>query len=160
MSTLLVQGCSKSKKQTERATPAIELYSGYFFKIIKKAIREREMAEDVDICILSAKHGLIDTQTPITTYDLRMDAQRAQGLSSRVSSELSERSTTGYDRVVLNLGETYRIAVREFVRETRQPVYHIDGGGIGEKGHSLKRFIRGDDSGLEQYHGMAASATH
>ncbi len=35
MSSLLVQGCSKSKNTPEEAVPALELYSGYFFKIIK-----------------------------------------------------------------------------------------------------------------------------
>lgn len=151
MSTLLVQGCSKSKNQVAEPVPALDLYSGFFFKILEKAIRSGEFDGDIDITILSAEHGLVDAETPIGHYDRRMDPQRARDLRPEVTRRLADRVDQGYDRVVLNLGKTYRLAVTEFARESAVPVEHIDGGGIGEKGHALKRFVRGDDSVLSVF---------
>jgi len=151
MSTLLVQGCSKSKNQVTEPVPALELYSGFFFKILGKAIRCGEFDADIDIAILSAEHGLINAETPITHYDRRMDSQRARELRSEVANGLFDRVEEGYDRVVLNLGKTYRLAVTEFAHKSPVPVEQISGGGIGEKGHALKRFIRGDGSVLSSF---------
>jgi hypothetical protein len=151
MSTLLVQGCSKSKNRTAEPVPALELYSGFFFKIIKKSIRGGEMNDDIDICILSAEHGLVDVETPIETYDRRMDRQRARELAPEVSNDLDRWVDGQYDRVVLNLGRTYRRTLDEFTPNSEVSLCHIDGEGIGEKGHALKRFLRGDDSVVEEY---------
>lgn len=151
MSTLLVQGCSKSKNHVTEPVRPLELYSGFFFKIIRKAIRSGEFNDDIAIAILSAEYGLVDADTPIEPYDRRMDRQRARELGPDVSESLSEQLTGETERVVLNLGKTYRLAVDKFAREVALPVKHIDGGGIGEKGHALKRFIRGDDSVLSDF---------
>ena len=151
MSTLLIQGCSKSKNRVTEPTPAIELYAGYFFKIIKKSIRDGEITEDCDICILSAEYGIVDANVPIDPYDRRMDTERARELASPVSKTLCQKYDGSYDRIVFNLGKTYRIAMNEFVEQSSTSLYQVDGAGIGEKGHVLKRFLRGDDSMITQY---------
>lgn len=152
MSTLLLQGCSKSKNRTVEPVPALELYSGFFFKIIKKAMRDGEMVDDIDICILSAEYGLIDAETPIETYDRRMDRQRARELAPEVAEGLDQWVDGQYDRVVVNLGQMYRRTLTEFDPGSEVPLCHIDGKGIGEKGHALKRFLRGDDTVVDEYH--------
>jgi hypothetical protein len=131
--------------------PALELYSGFFFKILGKAIRSGEFDDGIDITILSAEYGLVDAETPISWYDRRMDAERARELRSDVTEALADRVEGDYERVVLNLGKTYRQAVTEFARESSATVERIEGGGIGEKGHALKRFIRGDDGVLSSF---------
>jgi len=143
--TLLVQSCSKSKNQPDGTVSAVDLYSGFFFRILKKARREDAFDSDVDLCILSAAHGIIDPDEKIAWYDQEMSAARAAELAPAVARDLAERAPS-YDRIVVNAGEVYRSALQEL--DVEVPVYYIDGGGIGEKGHVLKQFIR-DDSGTD-----------
>lgn len=150
MSTLLVQSCSQTKRDVDRQVPALDLYTGYFFKIIKKAIREGEIRDDLDICILSAKHGLLSTQERIGNYERRMDAAQAAELNAQVVSDLRERiRAAGYERVVVNMGAVYREAIEGFAGPLNVEVQHIEGTGIGHKGRTLKRVVRGDDAPLE-----------
>ena len=151
MSTLLVQSCSKSKKQTSEPIPALNLYSGYFFKIIKKSRREGTVNSDIDVCILSAKYGFVKSDDEIATYDRRMDAQRATELGPTMTKDLHEYiSNIGYDRVVINAGKEYRKAIDGFDNELPVDTYCVCGDGLGLKGQSLKKFLRGDESGIKR----------
>ena len=144
MSILLVQSCSKSKNRSTVPVPALDLYSGFFFKIIKKAIREGEFDTRIDICILSAEYGLIDADTEIDWYDRRMDTERARELAPRVQQTLQAKVHGTYKRVIINVGGVYNTAL-DGIDEYLQPdIYRIEGSGIGEKGHVLKKVIRGN----------------
>lgn len=148
MSTLLVQSCSKSKNCPSESVPALQLYSGYFFKIIKKAIDDGAMPESLDICILSAEHGLVDANEEIGWYDRRIDEARATEIAPNVRRRLSERVADGYDRVVINVGRDYRTALTGVEEELNVPVHYVQGGGIGEKGAVLKRLVRGNAAAI------------
>ncbi|WP_132056682.1 DUF6884 domain-containing protein [Halorussus amylolyticus] len=148
MPTLLVQGCSKSKKPTSEPVEAFELYSGYYYKIIKKAIRQGEFDEDIDICILSAEYGLLDTNDKVLSYDRKMSRERADELQSDVVPELETRvQNGGYETVILNLGKTYRRAVAGIDSRVDATVKTL-GGSLGERGHELKNIIRGNTDRL------------
>jgi hypothetical protein len=144
MSILLVQSCSKSKAEVDTPVPALELYSGFFFNIINKAIREGEMDTRIDICILSAKHGLIDADEKISWYDRRMDQERAAELAPSVQANLEGRVNGIYDHVIVNVGGTYREALAGIESRLDTEVHYIEGAGIGYKGQALKRVLRGD----------------
>lgn len=144
MPSLLVQGCSKSKNRPGEAVPALELYTGYFFKIIKKAMREGEFDDQLDICILSAEHGLIDSDTEIEWYDRRMDSERANKIAPDVQTALRNRVTDSYDRIIVNVGGTYARALDGVESSLDADVHYIEGNGIGVKGSILKRVVRGD----------------
>lgn len=147
MSTLLVQSCSKSKIEADRPVSALELYSGYFFKIIKKSMRECGEYSNLDLCILSAEHGIIDPEEPISPYDRRMDTRRAKELGPVVRNELKCRITEKqYNRVVINAGKEYRRAINGFDENLNVETYLVQGDGIGSKGHALKQFLRGEES--------------
>ncbi|GAA1324201.1 hypothetical protein GCM10009647_059560 [Streptomyces sanglieri] len=157
MSSLLVQACSKSKNQPDEAIPALELYSGYFFKIIKKSMREGVFDEEMDICILSAEHGLIDADTEIEWYDRQMDTERAAELAPSVRSQLRETVTNTYDEVIVNVGGAYREALEGVSDIVESDVYYIEGEGIGHKGHVLKRVVRGEREPLTETPTQAAN---
>ncbi len=145
MSTLLVQSCSATKNQVTEPTRALDVYDGYFFRILKKAIREESLRRDVDICILSAKYGLIDAEDAITTYDRRMTTARAKELRESVTDEIHKRvEKKGYNEIVLNLGEEYLRAVENLSEQNDVDVSTIEGKGIGSKGKKLKQFVRSD----------------
>jgi hypothetical protein len=149
MSILLIQGCSKSKNGTKKAVPAIDLYSGYFFKIIKKAMREDEFDERIDIWILSAEHGLIEDATEIQHYDRRMDSDRAAQLAPKVTTFLQDKDAEMYDKIVVNVGNDYLDALSGLETLDDTEIHHIQGEGIGVKGHKLKQIIRGDLSSTQ-----------
>ncbi|MFA9427063.1 DUF6884 domain-containing protein [Natronorubrum sp. A-ect3] len=149
MSILLVQSCSKSKDRPSEPVEPLELYTGYFFKIIKKAIREGEFDNQIDLCILSAKHGLIDSTDRICYYDRQMDANRAATLQSAVTEELKTRVVSHkYDYVVFNLGSVYKSAIGD-LSDLDASTAFIDGDGIGYKGQMLKQVVRGNYASLE-----------
>lgn len=150
MSSLLLQSCSATKVKSETRMPALSLYDGYFYKIIKKAKREEVIRSDLDLCILSAKYGIVQPTEPIEPYDWRMDETRAAELEDEVDLTLREIvRDAGYSRVVLNMGQEYRLALGRFVDKSDVEVRSITGAGIGHKGRALKQFLRGDDSVVE-----------
>lgn len=146
MNTLLVQSCSSRKTATTEPLPAIELYDGYFYRILKKARRETDELP-VDIRILSAEHGLLHPETPIEPYDREIDAERAAELRESVVATLADLAGD-YDRVVIVGGTQYRSATEGLAAATDTPVHYVRGDGIGEMGGKLKRFLHGDDAAV------------
>lgn len=152
MSILLVQSCSAAKNEVAEPTRALDVYDGYFFRIIKKAIREDEFRAELDICILSAEHGLIGPDEEIVTYDRRMTTDRAAELRDSVTADLVQRTERiEYDKIVLNTGSAYECAIADITDCTNATMVKIDGEGIGYKGKQLKQFIRSKDA----THGVA-----
>lgn len=147
MPNLLIQSCSQSKTEVSEPTPAFDVYEGYFYGILKKAIRTGEFREDTDLRILSAKHGILEKDQPITTYDQRMSESRAHELNEDVVDDIATAvHDYGYDRIILNMGKVYLKSVKGLTDRVSIPVSVIEGGGIGEKGGELYQFIRGDDA--------------
>jgi cytoplasmic iron level regulating protein YaaA (DUF328/UPF0246 family) len=148
MSVLLVQSCSESKQQCSTSVPAIDLYTGYFYRIINKSKREDAFRDDIHLRILSAEHGLIHPDTEIAHYDRRMTVERAAALRESVQAEIVDTvHEYGISQVVINAGATYRAALEGL--ETRLDddvgVSVITGSGNGEMGGKLKSFIRTDE---------------
>lgn len=143
MVELLVQSCSKSKKEISEPVPALDLYSGYYYKIIKKARREGKYDEGIDLRILSAEHGLLSPEQEIDRYDKKMTASRADELRPDVVPELCRIiEENDYDEVVINMGQLYRRAIRGIESETDAEILWLEGG-LGERGHALKKILRG-----------------
>lgn len=145
MAILLVQSCSKSKNREVCGCQPLKLYDGYFFKIIKKAKREDALRDDLDICVLSAKYGLVDQSDSIEHYDREMSGERAQQLRPEVLTDLESRAAANdYETILLNLGRTYREAVEGLSERVDTSVTTIEGDGIGEKGRHFKQLLRTD----------------
>lgn len=146
MPELLVQGCSNKKHDAGTKLPAIEVYDGYFYRIIDKAARTDSLREGVDVLILSAEHGLIEPETPIRPYDRRMTERRARELNESVVEGLRQRlARDAYERVWVNLGADYRPAIDGLTTATTIPVTHLSGR-LGKRGHQLKKIIRSDET--------------
>lgn len=142
MKKLLLQSCSQRKVDTQSAVPAIELYDGYFFRIIKRAKREGELSPNIDLMIISAEHGLIKPDTEIRVYDRAMDAERAEEIRPTLVREVKTHVQNGdYDEVIVCGGEKYRNAVKGLSDEINQAVTYVSGSGIGEMGAELKEIV-------------------
>lgn len=140
--TLLVQGCSDRKH--DGSAEAFALYDGYYYRILKKARREDAFDQSIDILILSAEYGLLRPDIVIEEYNREMSSERAsvfreQGLPADLAYLAGE-----YDRVVVNLGATYRKAIDGFEDDVTVPVTYLSGQ-LGERGSVLKSLVRTDE---------------
>lgn len=142
MSSLLVQSCSATKQNVDNPVQAIDLYDGYFFKIIKKAVRADQFEPGLDIIIISAKHGVVEPDEEIEYYDRRMATELANELNEDVVSAVASKvREDNYDEVWVNLGKDYLPAVDGLEDAVDVPIEYIEGCGIGMKGKRLKHLV-------------------
>lgn len=142
MRHLLIISCSKNKIQEAKAK-ALELYDGPYYKIIRKMMREGTFPRNLDVFILSAKYGLIESSETIELYDLKMTKERAKELHKQTIGTIKEKLwQTNYHSVYVNLGETYMLAISGIENVIPQGTQLIMGKGeIGERMSDMKRWI-------------------
>ncbi len=139
VSRLLVVSCSKNKKRLNDV-PAIELYDGPFFKVLRKFDFSR-----IDILILSAKYGLIDQHEIISFYDEKMNKVRAYQLRDKVSTTLHHvLSTRNYREVFFELGKDYLNAININPSDYPRTNIIFDNGTIGVRLHHFKSYLEQD----------------
>lgn len=147
MSTLLIQSCSATKQKAENPVQALDLYDGYFFKIIKKASRLGQLQSELDILIISAKHGVVKPDDEIKYYDQRMHTERAQEMNSEIVESIAESvEEEGYEKIWINLGKDYKPAIDGLESAVDAPIEYIEGCGIGMKGKQLKHLVSSERS--------------
>lgn len=133
---LLIIPCSKNKKELFDA-PALKLYDGPFYRIIRKY-----MQENIDILILSAKYGLINSPELISPYDQKMTKTRAEELSHEVMEKLEcVLHNNHYDEIFITLGKIYMIALGEAENILDKHNVYWGSGQIGERLHELKTWL-------------------
>ncbi len=140
---LLLVSCSQRKNSDSSLLPAIERYDGVNFRVLRKARREGYFAENLDILILSAKYGLLDSDYPIENYNCKMTRERALALQSEVSVGLdSHLNREDYREIFVNLAKTYLIAIEQSdgIRRAGQRVLYPTGG-IGCKMSQMKKWL-------------------
>src|SRR5437870_5541177 len=109
---LLIVTCSQRKRSAPELLPALERYDGIFFRILRKARREGHWSDTLDVLIISAKYGLLELDTVIENYDLRMTVGQAKQLQHVVTPLLIKRVTAlAHTEIFLNVGKTYYEAI-------------------------------------------------
>jgi len=142
MTPLLIQSCSATKEPVDTPVPALDLYDGYFFRIIKKAVRANRFQSELDIIIISAKHGVVEPDDHIGYYDQEMDTERANELNDEIIDAIASKVVEHeYEKVWVNLGKDYMPAMDGIDEAVDVPVLHIEGSGIGMKGKQLKHLV-------------------
>jgi len=142
MTSLLIQSCSATKEPVDTPVPALDLYDGYFFRIIKKAVRANRFQSELDIIIISAKHGVVEPDDHIGYYDQEMDTERANELNDEIIDAIASKVVEHeYEKVWVNLGKDYMPAMDGIDEAVDVPVLHIEGSGIGMKGKQLKHLV-------------------
>jgi len=142
---LLIVACSQRKRSAPGLLPAIERYDGVNFRVLRKAQREGYWPKNLDVLILSAKYGLLKSDTLIENYDLKMTPRWAIELRARVSADLDEcLERTPYSEVFINLGKVYLAALTlsKELRTMNGRVRYATGG-IGEKMSQMKKWLQG-----------------
>ena len=105
---LLILSCSQRKHTADEPLPAIERYNGPLFFVLRRFLREcpRE-AEQLDVYILSAAHGLISADFQTEFYDEKMNVSRVVKLRPHVKRAFSDILRTNYTSICFVLGKTY-----------------------------------------------------
>lgn len=147
MSWLLVQSCSKRKVEVEDPAPALRVYDGYFFRIVRKARRDGYLDPDIIVRILSARHGLLDPEQEIRPYDQRMTTRRATKLRPQVTTQiLSVARAMDVRDIAVNVGKDYLPAVIGIESPESISTWAFPRRRIGERGSILKEFLQDPSS--------------
>jgi hypothetical protein len=139
---LLILSCSKAKRPTNLAVQAIDLYDGPAFRVLRRFISNSNISADLDILILSAKHGFLSSSTRIATYDQRMGSHTVLP-PAKLRQQLTV-FTFGkhYSEVFINLGSDYFSHLPDLTTVLDGPPCIITARGrIGERLHSLKEWL-------------------
>jgi hypothetical protein len=146
---LVVLGCSATKLQVQGLLPAINLYDGPAYRVLRSYLREYRWPQALSVAILSAKYGLIGGLSAISNYDERMTAQKAAALSESVTTALS-RFAPSHRRVELILGREYVQSINFAADGLAGRQLHIAEGPIGWKLNRLHELLRSLPSELRR----------
>jgi len=139
----LLVSCSQRKRLVEQPISALELYDGYYYRIIRKLMRGRHFPANIDIIIISAKHGLLRPSDSILPYEWKITARRAAEIRDKVLVELAPVfGEKRYQEVFVNLGRHYLRAIEGFdslLSDATKVIYAR--GGIGQRGSQMKKWI-------------------
>jgi hypothetical protein len=136
---LLLLGCSDRKRAVKGRFPALGLYDGVNFRVLRTFLRERGWPPGLCVKILSAKYSLINATDLIETYDQRLDLCTARKKNGEVLKALK---TVGRPAsVFVNLGQDYLPAVDGIDRLFRKARIFYAEGGIGLKMAQMKRWL-------------------
>jgi hypothetical protein len=115
MTRCLILNCSKAKIKTSKKIRAVDIYDGPAFRVIHSFFKRRpEEQPNLDIYILSAKHGLISGDTLIAAYDETMTPQRANQLKPQVLARFRKISTSHYSEVLVLMSKNYLGAMQGY----------------------------------------------
>ena len=140
---LLIISCSDKKDTQPGLLPASQRYTGAWYGVIDKVKREGNLPDNLDILIISAKYGLINSETQIENYDQKMDHVRARELNEPILTKLENIiSMKSYEGILINLGSTYMVAIsglEKMVPNTTK--MQVLRGRIGERKRDMKEWI-------------------
>lgn len=139
---LLILACSQRKLSNKELIPAIERYDGGSFRVIKKAKREQKDLNNIEILILSAKYGLIESSIPIANYEQRINQQRAKELNRQVLQILKKYANNdNFVEIYLDLGLDYSYAIQGVTELFPRSHFIFAKGKIGERLRQLKLWL-------------------
>jgi hypothetical protein len=136
---LVVLGCSATKFDVDGQVPAVHLYDGPMFRVLRSRLRTHKWSKDLSIGVLSAKYGLIGAVAPIETYNQRMTPDRAASMRVRVSASLAALAEQ-HRRIHFVLGRDYLEAIDCSAIRERANLEYVDGG-IGVKLHRFSNLL-------------------
>ena len=139
----MIISCSDKKNTKPDLIPAIQRYKGAWYGVINKLKREGNFPDNLDIHIISAEYGLINSETQIKNYDQEMDYTRARELNGPILNKLEKIiSKTSYESILVNLGSTYMTAISglEKIVPYTTKIQFLKGR-IGERKRDMKEWI-------------------
>ena len=124
-----------------RRAPALHLYDGVNYRVLRKILLERGWPPGLQIKILSAKYGLIDATTIIETYEKRLDKTTAVKINQQIVKHLKKLPAPA--TVFVNLGKDYLPALNGLENVFPNSRIIFAPGPIGMKMKSMKHWLEG-----------------
>ena len=126
MNILIIGTCTSSKKHTSKPTPAWEVYEGMQHQYIVQGWNKLKDAfkgssNKIDYYIISAKYGLINSNTKITSYN-RTFAGKSADKIQKMSQDLGidrklKQLIPKYDLIFWMLSDPYMEAIQGTLEE-------------------------------------------
>lgn len=141
---ILILACSQTKIECKNPVPAIHLYDGVNYRVIRKLFLKFGWPPGLQIKILSAKYSLIDATALIEPYDLRLNINAAAQINKKTLSQLKiSKEATDPTSIFINLGKDYLPAIEglESIFPDSKIIYAD--GGIGLKMQAMKNWLEG-----------------
>jgi hypothetical protein len=139
---VLILACSQSKNEGKSPAPAIHLYDGVNYRVLRKVLFERGWPPGLQIKILSAKYGLIDATTLIEPYELRLDVGRAVKINKQVVKQLIDlKKSLNPSFIFVNLGSDYLPAIKGLEDIFPDSKIAYAKGAIGFRMHAMKEWL-------------------
>ena len=133
--SLLIIACAACKKRCEGAVPAIELYDGPAYRILRKWLHGT--CTKLAIWVLSAKYGLLWADSPIYWYDECLNTDKIESVRQDVESFIERYAPPGsFESIFIWAGKMYLRALPPSFLD--RPNIHIAEGPIGQKLRQLK----------------------
>jgi len=142
---LIVLGCSATKVKVDGALPAITLYDGPMFRVLRSFLREYRWPGSLSVAVLSAKYGMIGALAQIETYGQRMTSTLADRLCQSVTGTLVKWSV-GHHRVDFVIGQDYVRSIDGNEIAKRYFEHRVVEGPIGVKLNQLHDMLRSEGS--------------
>ena len=136
---LLILSCSARKVTSRGALPALELYDGVNFRVLRRFLTDHGWPSGLVVKIVSAKHGLIDATDIIDPYDLRMTRADALRLNSRTLQRLKQ--CVPALSVFVNLGSDYMPTIQSVDALFGRDRIEYAKGGIGRKMKAMRAWL-------------------
>lgn len=151
---LLVLSESFRRTRTPDPVPALERYSGVFFEVLKKAMRETpKKTQDLDIIVLTGRGELFSSNDRVPYHPpvggrfssprKNVDVSKANDVQSKLRNLIENRQ---YSEVFVNAGAAYRLLLGAFDMGLKAKVIYAKGYGLGPKAGEMKRWILGEKS--------------
>lgn len=149
---LLIISCSARKNNNRQLLPAIELYDGPAYRMLRKRLNGNHKSPK--IWILSAKHGLLWSDSPIYNYDERLTQERANDLRIEVKAFIEKWAPEGrFKKIFIWMGKDYlRILPKELLAQSN---VYVATGAIGQKLHLLKQWCDLWQANSDEYNQVA-----
>jgi len=134
---LLIISCSQRKNNGQRLVPAIELYDGPGYRVLRN--RLDGMHNSPAIWILSAKHGLLWSDSHIYNYDERLTKEKSKDIRANVETFIGRWAPEGkFKNIFIWAGKDYLdVLPKAFLAHSN---VHVATGAIGQKLHLLKQW--------------------
>jgi cytoplasmic iron level regulating protein YaaA (DUF328/UPF0246 family) len=137
MKRLLIISCSARKFQTAGPTPALDVYDGGTYRVIRKLQRSGHLDPAVEIIIISALYGCLRPHDRIVTYDLMLKGDFDPQLRRKVEKRVKDELKKNWSEVYVDLGAKYRALISGALDETTNNILFANGR-IGQRLRLLK----------------------
>lgn len=144
-SRCLILSCSQRKSTLSQPLSAIDRYTGPSYQVLNKFLREQpHESNNLDIYILSARYGLIRSQTPTHYYDQKMTSANAAVLRRQVLHTFEQQILPKkYAEIFVSMGKTYLLALDDLPTINEHIKLIISQGSSGKKLTELRNWLWG-----------------